>query len=82
MGFGHDEYHPAEDGLIPCWCSLYIRAHVARNVLQGSGNVGVGRVRSDWFGVIYGTTQSDIAVQDTKRWAARCKLGCRAMASQ
>jgi len=67
MGLGHHEYHPAEDGLIPCGRSRHIRAHGPGGVPQGGGKSGVDRTRSDSFAVIYGTTKLDNAVQDTER---------------
>jgi len=67
MGLGHREYHPAEDGLIHCKRSRYIPARGPRGVLESRGKSEVDRARPESFTVKYGTTQSDIAVQDTER---------------
>jgi hypothetical protein len=66
MRSGRPAYHRAEDGLIPCRRSRYIRAH-GSDVPQGLGNAGFDRVKSNLLGVIYGATHLDNAVQDTER---------------
>jgi hypothetical protein len=69
MGLGRDEYQTTEYCVISRSASRHITAHGPGGVPQRGGMSGVGRVRSDSFAVIYGTTQSDNAVQDTERSA-------------
>ena len=61
----------AEAQVISCNASQSIIARERRRALQVRGNVGAGGARLGSFVVLYRTTQPDIAVQDTERYAAR-----------
>src|SRR6266481_4549467 len=64
------DYHAPGRTRYPAGGTPYIVALGLEGVLQGSGKMGVDRPRQDRFAMIYGTTQSDNAVQDTKRSAS------------
>ena len=67
MGLGRDEHQTTESCVISSGASRYITAHGPGGVLQRGARSGVSRAPSDSFAVIYRTTQSDNAVQDTGR---------------
>lgn len=68
--FFHDKRHPAEMGAAEVSAfltSLAVDSKVPEDVPQGGGNAGGGRELADSYAAIYGTVQSDNAVQDTER---------------
>ena len=71
MGLRRRERDATKDAVISRDVSRYIVARGPEDVPQGGGNAGGGRELADSYAAIYGTTQSDNAVQDTERWADR-----------
>ena len=57
----------AEGEVIACSASRCITARERRRALQGRVNAGADGARPGSFVVLYRTTQSDNAVQDTER---------------
>ena len=58
----------AEAQVISCSASRCITARERRRALQVRVDAGADGARPGSFGVLYRTTQPDIAVQDTERW--------------
>jgi hypothetical protein len=71
----------AEAQVISCSASRYITARERRRALQGRVNAGADGARPGSFVVLYRTTQPDIAVQDTERWASE-REGSRRFSKQ
>ena len=71
MGLRRQERDATKDVVISSDVSRYIAARGPEDVPQDGGNAGGGRTLADWYAAIYGTTQSDNAVQDTERYMGR-----------
>ena len=67
MDLDRPDYHAPGPDQISRAAAPYIIALGLGGVLHGGGRMGVHRLRRIHFTVIYRTTQSDNAVQDTKR---------------
>ena len=56
-----------KDGVISRGAPRHITVHRPEGFPEGGETLGAGRVGVDYLLVIYGTMQSNIAVQDTRR---------------